>query len=274
MITDGAQTVDKTEGRRSMPEGIIPYDKEWPVGESGLNENPSPFARVNRFRTYALDHEFTVDHQRACLLTEAYRMYEHEPQIVKCALALAHVLRNVDISIAPDELIVGEMAAPMKSAAMFPEHSFAWVMDEIRNHPLEKRLHDVYHVDRKTVRKLKGIEDYWKGKTLEDAMLAVMTEEQKKGTHVGRGVYLLNLYMYGGIGHLQANYEKLFDLGFGGLKKQVIGKMEAAAGSKPGSRDFYQAELIVLDAASGYLRRYAALAREMAKEERNILRKK
>ncbi len=98
----------------------------------------------------------------------------------KCALALAHVLRNVDIGIADDELIVGEMAAPMKSAAMFPEHSFAWVMDEIRNHPLDKRLHDVYHVGRNTASKLKGIEGYWKGRTLEDAMLAVMTDEQKK----------------------------------------------------------------------------------------------
>ncbi|HXK47776.1 MAG TPA: formate C-acetyltransferase/glycerol dehydratase family glycyl radical enzyme [Deltaproteobacteria bacterium] len=274
MITESSQTVEKTGTRRSMPEGIEPYDKEWRVGESGLNENPSPFARVNRFRTYALDREFTVDHQRACLLTEAYKTYENEPQIIKCALALAHVLRNVDISIAPDELIVGEMAAPMKSAPMFPEHSFAWVMDEIRNHPLEKRLHDVYHVDRKTVRKLKAVEGYWKGKTLEDAMLAAMTEEQKKGTHVGRGVYLLNLYMYGGIGHTQANYEKLFRLGFGGLKRQVKEQIGTAAGSVPGRKDFYQAELIVLEAVSGYLRRYAALARDMAKKETSILKRK
>jgi formate C-acetyltransferase len=274
MITEKAQVVDKTGANKSMPEGITPYDREWRVAESGLNENPSPFAKVNRFRKYALDQEFTVDHQRACLLTEAYKRYENEPQIIKCALALAHVLRNVEITIAEDELIVGEMAAPMKSAAMFPEHSFAWVMDEIRNHPLHKRLHDVYHVDRKTVRKLKGIEDYWKGKTLEDAMLAEMTEEQEKGTHVGRGVYLLNLYMYGGIGHTQANYEKLFRLGFGGLKKQVSEKVETLAGSDLDRKDFYQAELIVLDAASNYLRRYAALAREMSEKEKNILRKK
>ena len=235
MITDNAQTVEKTGTNKSMPEGITPYDKEWPVAELGLNESPSPFARVNRFRKYVLDQEFTVDHQRACLITEAYKKYANEPQVLKCALALAHVLKNVDISITADELIVGEMAAPKKSAAIFPEHSFAWIMDEIRNHPLHKRLHDVYYVNRKTIRKLKGIEDYWKGKTLEDAMLAEMTEEQKKGTHVGRGVYLLNLYMYGGIGHLQANYEKLFRLGFGGLKKQVAEKLELLQGqTSPG----------------------------------------
>ncbi len=274
MITERAQTMEKSEARKMMPGGIEPYDREWPVAESGLNENPSPFPRVNRFRKYALDREFTVDHQRACLLTEAYKKHAGEPQVVKCALALDHVLRNVNITIVPDELIAGEMAAPMKSAPIFPEHSFTWVMDEIRNHPLHKRLHDVYSADRKSVRKLKGIEEYWKGKTLEDAMLAEMTGEQKKGTHAGRGVYLLNLYMYGGIGHTQANYEKLFRFGFGGLKKQVAEKMESAAGSEPGKKDFYRAERIVLEAASAYLRRYAVLAGEMAKKERNELRKR
>ena len=38
-------------------------------------------------------------------------------------------------------------------------------------------------------------------------------------------------------------------------------------------RDFYRAELIVLDAASDYLRRYAALARELAKKEKDAERK-
>ena len=274
MLTERVKAVDKEETREDIPEGIIPYDKEWPVGESGLNENSSPFPRVNRFKKYALDQEFTVDYQRACLLTEAYKKYAQEPQIIKCALALAHVLKHVNISIARDELIVGEMAAPMKSAAIFPEHSFEWVMDELGNHPLDKRLHDVYHVEKKTIRKLNEIKSFWKNNTLEDAMLAEMTEDQKKGTNVGRSVYLLNLYMYGGIGHLQANYEKLFKLGFGGLKKQVIEKMRNPEALSPDKKDFYQSELIVLEAASDYIKRYAALAKDKANKEKNILRKR
>ncbi len=94
---------------------------------------------------------------------------------------------------------------------------------------------------------------------------------------MGRGIYLLNLYMYGGIGHLQPNFEKLFALGFGGIKKQVIEKMGALAGSHNEDlrkKEFYQAELISLEAASNYLRRYASLAREMARKEKNILRRK
>ncbi|RPI90079.1 MAG: formate C-acetyltransferase/glycerol dehydratase family glycyl radical enzyme, partial [Spirochaetales bacterium] len=118
-------------------------------------------------------------------------------------------------------------------------------------------------------KKLLDIENSWKGNTIEEMIASMMTDDQRKGTNLERNVYLLNLYMFGGVGHLQANYEKLFALGYGGIKKQVIEKMEALDLSMPDNlkkREFYQAELVVLDAASAYLRRYAALAREMAQK--------
>jgi hypothetical protein len=52
----------------SIPVGLEPYDKEWPVGVSGMDDAPSPFARINRFREFAIETEFTVDHQRACMV--------------------------------------------------------------------------------------------------------------------------------------------------------------------------------------------------------------
>jgi formate C-acetyltransferase len=252
---------------------IEPTDKEWGVGVNSLGDHFSPFARVNRFRRFVLDAEFTVDHERACLVTEAYKKYRESPQILKCAHALAHVLHNVTIRILPDEIIVGEAAAPMKSAPIFPEHSYNWIMDEIKNHPWEKRLHDNYYASKKSKKKLLQIEDYWKGNSIDETIISRMSEDELKGTNVERNLYLLNLYMFGGIGHTQANYEKLFALGYGGLKKAVKEKMQGLDSSKPEDArklDFYQAELIVLDAASDYLRRYAALARELAKKAKDV----
>lgn len=256
--------------RMEKPIGLEPFDREWPVGESAMVENPSPFPRVNRFRKYAWDQEFTVDHERACLVTEAYRMHEDKPQVVKCALALQHVLKNVAISIQKDELIVGEMAAPIKSAPIFPEFSFNWVLDEMKNHPWKNRLHDNYHITRDSEKKLTTLKDYWKGKTVEEAIAARLSEDEKKGTNLGRGLYLLNLYMFGGVGHLQANYEKLFQLGYKGIRKQVVEKLGGLDPTLPDAlkqRDFHQAELIAIDAATTYLKRYAALARSMADRE-------
>jgi hypothetical protein len=49
----------------SIPVGLEPYDKEWPVGVSGMAHDPSPFPGINRLREFAIEKEFTVDHQRA-----------------------------------------------------------------------------------------------------------------------------------------------------------------------------------------------------------------
>jgi pyruvate formate-lyase/glycerol dehydratase family glycyl radical enzyme len=269
------QTIMERSATGSIkPLVLEPLDKEWGVGVTSMGDSLSPFTRVNRFRKFALDTEFTVDHERAFLVTEAYKKYNSSPQTIKCAKALAHVLQNVKIRIHKDELIVGEMAAPMKSAALFPEHSYAWIMDEMKNHPWKNRLHDNYYITKESEKKLLEIESFWRGNTIEEMIGALLTEEERKGTNLERNVYLLNLYMFAGIGHLQANYEKLFALGYGGLKKEVLAKMNALDITNPDGlkkREFYQAELIVLDAASGYLHRYAALSREMAAKESDAL---
>jgi len=255
-----------------QPEGIESFDKEWTVGDSGMAENPSPFERVNRLRTFALETDFTVDHERACLVTDAYQTHADQPQVIKCAEALRHVLNNVTIHIHRDELIVGEMAAPIKSAPIFPEFSYNWVVDEMKNHPWKERLHDEYHITKESEKRLRALASYWKGGTVEEAILSRMSEEETKGTNLGKGVYLLNLYLFGGVGHTQANYEKLFAHGFGGLKAQVEEKLEAlnpVLAEDLKKREFYQAALIALDGASSYLKRYAALARELAGTERD-----
>ncbi len=261
---------------QEKPIGIIPFDHEWPVSDGHMGKDTSPFPRVNRFAKKVLETEFTADHHRACLVTEAYQNNEHEPQVVKCALALANVLENVMISIREDELIAGEMAAPIKCAPIFPEHSLNWVLDEIDNHPLEKRLHDQYYMSRQSKKHLKKIADYWKGKSIDEVIISELSDDEKKGTNLEKGFYLLNLFMYGGIGHLQANYEKLFTHGFNGLISLVqekIDELEQSDAENQAKRDFYRAEIITLEAAAGYIRRYAALAEQMAEKERDPQRR-
>lgn len=260
-------TATETIGQK--PTGLEPFDKAWPVGESAMNDNPSPYSRVNRFRRVALDNEFTVDHERACLLTEAYKRFKGMPQIIKGAEALRHVLKNVSIHILKDELIVGEMAAPLRSAPIFPEFSFDWVIDEIKKHPWKNRLHDKYTITRHSEKKLISLRDYWKGNTVEEEITGLLSEDQIKGSNLGRGLFLLNLYLFGGVGHLQANYPKLFAMGFKGLKNQILTKRDSLSHTREdeAKKDFYEAELIVLDAATCYLQRYAALARDMAAKE-------
>jgi pyruvate formate-lyase/glycerol dehydratase family glycyl radical enzyme len=260
----------------SGPCGLEPYDKEWGVGTSGMVANPSPFPRVNKLLENCFATAFTVDHQRACLVTEAYRKYEGESQVLKCAKTLADVLRQVDIHIYPEELIVGEIGAPFKSAPIFPEFSFDWIADELKHFPWKDRPHDQYDISDESARRLLELEEYWKGKTIADRFAATATDEEAKGTCLGRGVYLLNLYQLGGVGHVAVNYERLFEQGLGGIRKRIEEKLAALDDCLPGDlkkRDFYRAQRIVVDAAIDYFRRYAALARQMSASEADARRR-
>ena len=220
-----AQTIREESPKGTFnPLTIEPLEREWGIGVTSMGDTLSPFARVNRFRKMALETEFTVDHQRACLVTEAYQKYKNLSTMIKGAKTLEHVLQNVKIAILPDELIVGEMAAPLKCAPIFPEHSFGWIVDEMKNHPWKDRLHDNYYTTKESEKKLLELEGYWKGNNIAEIIEAMMTDDEKKGTNLERNVYLLNLYMFGGVGHLQANYEKLFALGYGGLKNRLLKK--------------------------------------------------
>lgn len=260
----------------SKPCKIEPIDKEWGVGFSTKEGEISPFPRVNKLLDNVHSTKFSVDHERACLITEAYKQHANKPQIIKSAEAFAHIVRNVTIRIYSEELIVGEIAAPMKSSPIFPEFSFNWIVDEIKNHPWEEREVDPYFASNETKERLLELEEYWKGKTLEETMLSMLPESASKGSNVGRGVYFLNLYMYGGIGHTSANYEKLFQQGYKGIKKRVeekIAALDLTLAEDLKKREFYLAQLTILDASKDFINRYAQLAKDMADNEESDKRK-
>lgn len=256
--------------------GVEPFDKCFGVGYQIGHGEYSPYPRVNRARKTFFDTDFNIDSERASLLTEGYKKNLAAPQIIKVARALENVLENVKINIYPEELVVGEIAAPNKYAPIYPEFSYDWIMDEMENSPFEEREFDQYNIDDKAKDELRSIKDFWKGGTVAEAIEDRLSFDEKKGSEMGKGMYLLNLYHYAGVGHVIADYPKLFEIGFGGFKAKIEKKLteldvSTADGLK--KRDFYQAQLIVLNAASDYTERYAKLAEEMAAAEKDETRK-
>jgi formate C-acetyltransferase len=248
---------------------MVGFDEDhWGVGVSGVVENPSPFPRVNRLRDWFLDEQpWTLDAERALLVTEAYRKHEHEPQVIKVARALAHVLRNVSLEITDGQLLLGNGAAPPKSCPIFPEFSFDWIASELREQPIRERPHNVYEYDDETGQALLGIADYWKGRTLSDSMLGRMGPDEMKGDFMGIMLYSTSLYHFGGVGHLVPDFDRVLKNGYGGLRRQVRDLLDALAGDDAETeekRTFYRAQLITLDATVDYIQRYARVAREAA----------
>lgn len=252
--------------------GVEPIDKHFGIGYQVGRGDLSPYARVNRLRKAFLETEFNVDAQRALLVTEAYKKFADTAQVIKCARALENVLLHADINIYPDELIVGESAAPFKAAPIYPEFSYKWILDEMENTPFDKREHDEYYMDDKTAEALKSIAEFWDGKTVSEEIENNLSWEDKKGSNMGRGLYLLNLYHLGGVGHFVADYKMLLEKGFGGIKQMVLTAMSKTDDKE--KTEFYNAQLIVLNASIAYINRYAALASKLADKENDPQRKK
>ena len=256
------------------PRAVEPYDKEWGVGISGNTPEPSPFERINKI--LAITQKTTngfVSPDRAELVTEAYRAHPGEPQILKSAYGIANVLDKTPIFIFPHELVVGCLGCDKKGAPVHPEFGLNWVVDEMRDGLMgmsEKRTHDYFSYTRDTQDRLEALRAFWDGSTVEDMTNAMLTDDILKGSHAGKGVFFADAYIFCGAGHLGLDYERLFRLGFGGIRELIMKHADALTLSGPEDikkRTFYKAVLITTEATIRHIRRYAALADEMAESE-------
>ncbi len=264
------------ENNSARPLAVEPYDKVWGVGVSGLTENPSPFPRINRLLDWTKQRESSADSRRALIVTEGYQKYDCYPQNVKWGLILRDIFTQVHIHIWPDELIVGELAAEPCSAPIYPEFSIDWLTREFNGNVMEARTNDRYVIPQQVKDDINSIEPFWTHKTLGEAVEASMTPEEKLGSFLGKGINRCGLFVYAGVGHVCANYEKLFRLGFGGLRREIETQMSALDTSVPEDvkrREFYEAELYALEGASAYIRRYGELALQMQAQEPDETRK-
>lgn len=258
--------------------GNDPFDKEYPRQYMKGEIDLSPYPRTNKIlrRIHALPD--MIDSRRAVLITEAFQKYENDAPLIKAANVLSYLLHNLPVDVYDDELIVGDMGCPPRCAPIYPEFSLEWICDEMINFPFEKRDQDRFAISEQAKQDLLGIRDYWKGRTVEDAIANILSAEEKKGSVLpgARPVFHPNLHLYGGIGHFIADYETLFAIGFIGIRRKIEAKMEKLMLTDPRDiekREFYNAIFITLDAVKNFFCRYGAVARQKAGQESNPVRR-
>jgi len=213
------------------------------------------------------------------LVTQAYREFSAQPQIIKCAHAIANHLRNCPIFIFEDELIVGTLGCENKAGPVFPEYGVDWIVDEMKNGLMdysEKRTHDYFWYTDEDVEKLESIQEFWRDKTIEDVALAMLTDEELKGSHAGKKLFSNIAYVMCGPGHLGINYKTILQKGYGKVRESILGKLSMLDRSNPEEfkkEIFYKAALIANEACTDHIKRYAKLAAEMAEREPDAQRK-
>lgn len=215
-------------------------------------------SRIQRLKGKALVKERFVSVEQARIITECYQEHESEPIAKKRALSFREACRKMEITIDPDELIVGNRTKEPRAGVIFPEGGITWVEKEIDELGTRKQ-------DRFTVRPedracfFDEILPYWKGKTLEDRV------EEETGGEIAaiKQVVKINQTDHAQ-GHICPNSVIWLEKGPARLGREAREKQKLAADEK--KRLFYECAAICMEGAAEFMIRYGELAEKMAEK--------
>lgn len=228
-------------------------------------------SRVQDLRNRILDTRSTICLDRARIITEVYRQNEDKPVIIKRALALKAILEQMPIFIDPGELIVGNQATAHRAAPIFPEYAVDWIIEEIDQ--FDQRPGDRFYIEEEKKPELLQICQYWKGRTLKDKALALMTPESRFLYDVGMIKAEGNITS--GDGHIAVQFAEVLQDGIAGVRARAqnrLDRLDISDFQDFKKQFFLQAVILVCDAVVTFAHRFADLAAEMAEAEPSAVR--
>jgi pyruvate formate-lyase/glycerol dehydratase family glycyl radical enzyme len=238
--------------------------------EAGL-PSPDPRStattRVERLLERRLRTRPEVCIERARYYTESIQQTEGEPQAVRQAKALAHVLENLTVHIEADELLVGAITSKALGAGVYPEGIGARALGELET--IGFREPNPFIVIGEQMQELrKEIMPYWQGKTLEDRARARWSPEVTEAVNQVAPFIVTEI---AGIGHMLLNYEGILSNGLAWYAQEAEEQGHKAAGEQEsreqGSRraaDFYRAAAIACRGVIRFAERYAEEAERLS----------
>ena len=228
--------------------------------------------RMHNFREELLNAKPMVCVERAKFTTESYKEHADKPMVLRRALCLENILKNMTIFIEDDTVIAGNQASSNRSAPIFPEYAMDWVIDELDE--FEKRDGDIFYITEDAKKVLKEIAPFWEHKTLKDRGLAGMPAESR--IFYDLGIIKAEGNIASGDAHIAVNYDKVLKFGLVNYKERTerkLKELDLTDYRNLNKSYFYRAILIVIDAVAAFAKRYADLALEMSKTENNDTRK-
>ncbi|MBC7338252.1 MAG: glycyl radical protein [Firmicutes bacterium] len=212
-----------------------------------------------------------LDVDRGRLWTESYRQTDGEPEVIRRAKALKNLLEKLSIWIKEGELIVG--AGTNHPRAILGTF-------ELSDTAIEHVVEDGF-VREEDKADLKEIMAYWKPRNMWSRVRELGNLDEAHLYNAGNAVMAGALTARDGFGSSQPDYEFVFRNGLNALIKRMEQKIEEAR--KGGYTDDvfdlarkvtqWKAMIIAAQAAIDWSRRYAALARFLASEEEDPVRK-
>ena len=225
--------------------------------------------RVEKIRQNYVNTKPHISYERAWSYTKSFQRTEGQPHILRVAQAFNDTCNELSVNIWEGELVVGTSGEYRKCAILTPEYGWLWINDEIDTFP--ERGQDPYDVTpEQTAFIRENIFPYWKGKSIEEAFLARISDDTKK-IGVDTGFLDTDSKWRNGIGEISADYiDVLLPKGYGGIKAEALAHLEEldeAVASDLDKIDFYKSMVLIADGMITLGRRYSAKAAEMAASE-------
>jgi formate C-acetyltransferase len=243
-----------------------------------LDDSVNVRPRIQKLRKEFFANAPSVCIQRARLYTKSHQETEGKPMILRRALALEKILKEIDIYILDGELLVGALSENLRGASVFPEFAVNWIREELNGNPVAfpDRGGDPYTVTPEIKKEfLDDIIPYWYGKTHEDRVKSLMPEESWRAGMEVKG-FDDSWLVISGDGHTIPDYIKVLKVGMAGIIKEAeehLKNLDLAEPDELAKEPFYRAVIITGKALISYAKRLGILAAEKADAETDLVRK-
>ena len=220
--------------------------------------------------------------ERARLMTASYKETEGEPETIRRALALDHVLRHISLPLSPYQLLVGTCATGVNAVEVEPEFHTTWLDETVtiggrtmtELDALEARPSGAYVLDPAAKEELLSeILPYWRGRDQKAVFMREVARNYPEALAYFQDSQVFAHIVGVGLCHTIQDYASVLAKGLDGLKAEIQAQMETLDPAHPSAivdferRNLYQAMLILADATIAYAERYAQMMEAMAQSE-------
>ena len=223
-----------------------------------------------------------IDVERAKYFTESFKETEGQLLILRWAKAMKHIAENITIYIDDNQLIVGRSGKQGRYGILYPELDGDFLDLGIRELPT--RVESPFNISQEDAQVvIDEIAPYWKGKTYHESLTAALPPDTLRLTYDPNDP-LQSRFIVNETSSFRSSiqwvhdYEKILKRGFKGIKEEAEAKMAALDPLSPidniEKKQYLEAIVIACDAIILWARRHSNMAMEMAKTEKNAVRKK
>ena len=239
--------------------------------------------RIRKIRERVRDRVIRCDSDRALIITEASKKYEHVVPIIKRPLVFKEIAERISTRVDDDDIIVGAKGPYYFSSPSYPEWGNQyWIVDAVRNGDWTKRDDGLYHnpdtdevrlsISEEDCAALETIREYWEFRKVGTVAEAWQPDGFDELVRLAVSQYgeRSGMPMIGlSTGHLIAGYPKILKTGYKAIWQEATDWLGAHRGDTMGEDMnkymFYKSAQLACESAMIFIKRYGdAVAQKAA----------